>query len=200
MKRKLGLLLINLPLCLFAQHSLQFIGEDIDFAINKDRFSVNGIYYFTNRTSTALNQNILFPFSENTDSIDIGRIYNLTYSENVKYQFLKSAILFKIFLLPEDTIQLNIAYSQKSEDENIYILESAQSWDEPLIHAVYTLTFDGSIQIDSLSMEADSLVDNVYYWSRQNFIPDDDFTVWVKEINSNPSQGVSSKTSSRTKR
>ena len=180
MKRTLGFLLINLPLCLFAQHSLQFIGEDIDFAINEDRFSVNGIYYFSNRTSTAINQNILFPFAENADSLVIKRLYNLSSSENIDYQLLNSAILFKIALRPKDTIQVNIAFSQKTESENIYVLESTQTWEEPLIHADYSLTFDKAVQIDSLSIEADSLINNVYFWTKHNFFPECNFIVWIK--------------------
>lgn len=181
MKKALVILFVNIPICLFAQQSIQFIGEKIDFAINKERYSINGIYYFSNPTSSEIKQTILFPFSEDADSLILKRIYNLTYSESIDYQLLNNAVSFKIILPPKDTIQINISYSQNTEKENVYILESTQTWGQPLIHADYSLTFDKSVKIDSLSMKADSLINHVFYWTKQNFFPEDNFIVWIKQ-------------------
>lgn len=180
MKKTLITLILNIPICLFAQHSLQFIGEKIDFAINKERFSINGIYCFSNKTTAEIKQTILFPFSEDADSLIVKRIYNLTYLKSIDYQILNNAVYFKIIIPPEDTLRVNIAYSQKTEEENVYVLESTQSWGQPLIQADYSLVCDESVQIDSISLEPDSLINNVYYWTKQNFFPDDNFKVWIK--------------------
>lgn len=180
MKKTLGILLINIPICLFAQQSLEFIGEKIDFSINKERFSINGIYFFSNSTSAEIKQSILFPFSEDADSLIVKRVYNLTYTESIDYQLINNAIYFKFNILPYDTILVNIVYSQNTEKENVYVLESTQSWGQPLIRADYSLVFDESVQIDSISMEPDSLIQNAYYWTKQDFFPDDDFKVWIK--------------------
>lgn len=80
----------------------------------------------------------------------------------------------------KDTIQVNIAYSQHTEKENVYVMESTQTWGQPLAQADYSLIVDESVQIDSLSMESDSLINNVFYWTKQNFFPIDNFKIWIK--------------------
>lgn len=173
-------LLLAIPFCLSAQQSLQFVDEKIDFAINKNRFSVNGIYCFSNNSDAEIRQTILFPFSKDSDSVAVKRVFNLTYPENLSFQNLNNAIAFKMIFLPKDTVRLNIAYSQSTAKENIYILKSTQTWGRALIRADYSLTLDGSIQIDSLSLKPDSLVNNVYYWTKHNFFPDENFKIWIK--------------------
>ena len=170
----------GIPMNLLAQNKLDFIGEKIDFVINSDRFSVNGIYYFSNNSEHEIRQTILFPFSKNTDSIAVKRVYNLTYSENLPFQELDNAVAFKVLLLPKDTIKVNIAYSQKTVKENTYILESTQTWGQALKRADYSLTFDASVQIDSVSFKPDSLDSHVYYWEKQDFYPYENFKVWIK--------------------
>ena len=174
------MLLLVMPLNLFAQQNLQFIGERIDFAINKDRFSINGIYYFSNSSETEIKQTILFPFSKDADSLTVKRVYNLTYSENLSFQNLRGSIAFRIFVLPKDTIKVNIAYSQKTESENVYVLESTQTWGKALKRVEYSLEFEPSVKIDSLSLKPDSLINNIYYWRRKDFYPNEDFKVWIK--------------------
>jgi len=180
MNRLILILFFAVPLNLLAQQNLEFIGERIDFAINSERFTINGIYYFANNSEQEIKQTILFPFAKNTDSIVAKRVYNLTYSEKLIYQELENAIAFKILVLPKDTVKVNIAYSQNTVRENIYILESTQTWGQALKKADYSLSFDTSVQIDSLSLSPNSLVDNVYKWEKQNFYPKDNFKVWIK--------------------
>ncbi|MFW6225107.1 MAG: hypothetical protein ACOC4B_02465 [Bacteroidota bacterium] len=165
---------------MLAQQKIEFIGERIDFAINSDRFSINGIYYFSNSSEQEIKQTILFPFSKNTDSVSVKRVYNLTYSENLSFQELENAVAFKILVLPKDTVKINIAYSQNTVKENIYILESTQTWGQALKRADYSLNYDTSVQIDKLSIKPDSLENNVYYWKRKDFYPNENFKVWIK--------------------
>lgn len=180
MNRLILILFLAVPINLLAQQKLEFIGERIDFAINSERFTINGIYYFANKSKEKIKQTILFPFAKNTDSIIVKRVYNLTYAVNLSCQELENAVAFKILVLPKDTVKINIAYSQKTVRENIYILESTQTWGQALKNADYSLTFDKSVQIDSLSLKSDSLDDNVYYWKRQDFYPNENFKVWIK--------------------
>jgi len=180
MSRLIILLLFVTPVNLFAQQNLQFIGEKIDFAINKERFFINGIYYFSNSSETEIKQTILFPFSKGADSLMVKRVFNLTYSENLSFQHLNGSIAFKILVLSKDTVKVNIAYSQKTESENVYVLESTQTWGKALKIADYSLEFEPSVQIDSLSLTPDSLINNIYYWKRQDFYPNDNFIVWIK--------------------
>lgn len=180
MSRLILLLYLVIPINIYAQQKLEFIGEGIDFAINSNRFSINGIYYFSNNTDQEIRQTILFPFSKNTDSITVKRVYNLTYSENVSFQEFENAVAFKVLVLPKDTVKINIAYSQNTVKENIYILESTKTWGQALKIANYSLTFDTSVQIDSLSLTPDSLINNVYLWNKQDFYPNENFKVWIK--------------------
>lgn len=180
MNRWVLILFFTVPINILAQQKLEFIGERIDFAINNERFTINGIYYFVNNSKEEIKQTILFPFSKNTDSIIVKRVYNLTYAENLNYQELENAVAFKILVLPKDTVKINIAYSQKTVKENIYILESTQTWGQALKKADYSLTFDTSVKIDSLSLKPDSMDDKMYYWKRQDFYPYEDFKVWIK--------------------
>jgi hypothetical protein len=180
MNRLILILFLAVPINLLAQQKLEFIEERIDFAIDSDRFAINGIYYFANNSEQEIKQTILFPFAKNTDSIIVKRVYNLTYSESLSYQELENAIAFKILVLPKDKVKVNIAYSQNTVKGNIYILESTQTWGQALKKADYSLTFDTSVQIDSLSLKPDYLDDNVYYWKKQNFYPNENFKVWIK--------------------
>ena len=180
MSRLAIILFIVIPINLWSQQKIEFIEERIDFVINSDQFSVNGIYYFLNTSEQNINQTILFPFSKNTDNIAVKRVFNLTYSENLSFQKFEDAIAFKIFVLPKDTIKINIAYSQNTVRENIYILESTQAWGKALNEAHYSLTFDKSVHIDSLSLKPDSLCDNTYYWKRKDFYPNENFKVYIK--------------------
>ena len=50
MSRFVLILFFLIPVTLLAQQKLEFIGEKIDFAINSDRFTINGIYYFANNS------------------------------------------------------------------------------------------------------------------------------------------------------
>ena len=180
MSRLILTLFFVIPMNLLAQQKLEFIGERIDFAINSVRFSVNGIYYFSNNSEKEIRQTILFPFSKNTDSIAVKRVYNLTYSENLNFQLLNNAVAFKVLVLPKDTVKVNIAYSQMTVKENIYILESTQTWGHALKRADYSLAFDTSVQIDSLSLKPDSLTNKAYFWNKQDFYPNENFKVWIK--------------------
>ncbi len=180
MNRLILILLFTVSVNVLAQEKLMFIGEVIDFEIDIERFKTNGIYYFVNNSEREIKQTILFPFAKNTDSIIVKRVYNLTYSETLNYQELKNAIAFKILVLPEDTVKVNIAYSQKTVKENIYILESTQTWEQALKHADYSVTFDTSVEIERFSLNPDTMYDRVYYWKRKDFSPKDNFKVWIK--------------------
>ena len=180
MNRLVLIVFFLIPLSLSAQQKLEFIEEKIDFAINSERFTINGIYYFVNNSTQEIKQTILFPFSKNTNSLTIKRIFNLSYAENLSYQKLENAVIFKLFVLPKDTVKINIAYSQNTVKENIYILESTQTWGQALKKADYSLTFDTSVQIDSLSLKPNYLENNVYYWKKRNFYPNENFKVLIK--------------------
>jgi hypothetical protein len=179
---KLLILIIMLvsPYFLMAQEKLGFISENIDFSITSSLFTINGIYVFANGTKNEIRQTILFPFSNQSDSIHIKRVYNVSYNENLPYKKVANGIVFKMNVIPHDTVNINISYSQRTEKENIYILESTQTWDKPLHKADYSLTIDNSVTLDSVSLKPDKRINNVYYWTKTNFYPNDNFILWIE--------------------
>ncbi len=180
MNRWILLVLMQIPLFAGAQERLQFIGERIDFELNDSLFITNGIYQFVNTTNHEIRQTIIFPFSPLSDSIVVKRVFDLSHLRSIPHQLTQNGIVFKIRLLPQDTLSINIAYSQLRERENIYILKSTQSWHQALKSAKYSLMFDTSIRIDSISYPPDRKVDNVYFWDKTDFYPEENFIVWIR--------------------
>jgi hypothetical protein len=180
MNKLVLVLFLIIPINIFGQDRLEFVKESIDFNIDNKRFSVNGIYSFFNNSPRFITQTIMFPFAKNTDSINVKRIYNLTYSESIGFSRKDNAIVFKISVLPKDTVMVNIAYSQKTVTENIYVLKSTKTWGKPLINANYSLTVNTSVNVDSLSLKPDLFRNSVYHWQIDSFYPDDDFKVYIK--------------------
>ena len=95
MSRILVLILIIFSQKTCAQNQVRFISESIDFIIDSDHFSVNGLYHFSNRTDQNLKQTILFPFPENEET-SITRVYNLTYNTQIPYHQTKNSITFQL--------------------------------------------------------------------------------------------------------
>lgn len=180
MNRTILIIFLYLPLHLIAQDKIQFFNENIDFSLNEKEFSVNGLYTFINSNEQSINQVILFPFAKETDCIFIHNVYNLTYDTKINFQKTREGIIFKLFIFPGDTIVLNVAFSQLTCNENVYILESTQTWSDPLYEANYSLTYDSSVKIDSLSLKPDTLINNVYYWNKTNYYPKKNFIIWIE--------------------
>ncbi|MBN2485356.1 MAG: DUF4424 family protein [Bacteroidales bacterium] len=169
-----------LPASMFSQTGIGFISESIDFTVSPDKFSVNGIYTFVNYSQKVTRQGILFPLPKNIGACNIERVFNLTGSENIDYRVHKNQILFRLMVFPGDTMLVNISYSQKTDKENCYILQSANTWGKPLQSAKYSLSVIEPVRLDSLSMVPDRFSNNTYFWEKNNFVPDTDFIVWIK--------------------
>ena len=176
------LLFICLQILVFVsgQRKLEFIGEKIDFTIDQERFSTNGLYFFINTSTENVTFPIFFPFAKNADSIVVKHVFNVSYSKNVDYQFRQGGIFFLLDVSAKDTIYLNIAYSQKTKKENTYILSSTQAWDKPLIQADYTLKVDSSISVIDFSYPPDKQSKNIFYWNKINFYPENEFIIWIE--------------------
>ncbi len=168
------------PNLLIAQGSLEFVSEKIDFSINSELFSVNGIYVLANNSDREIHPRILFPFSPNSDSIEVRRVFNLSYGTDLQFEKVTDGITFRMTVMPRDTVYINVAYNQKTEKENIYILESTQLWGKPLQRADFSLSFDNSVVIDSLSWQPCTMINNKYYWHYIDFFPGENFIVRIK--------------------
>ncbi len=166
-----------------AQPVLSFPCEFIDFTLDDNYFTTNGIYRFSNNSDHSVNTTILFPFPVNTSFIDSIHIMNLENAEKIVYKKRKQDIVFSLHLLPKDTVNINIIYRQPASRVNIYRLSTTQYWGSPLKSAAYTLTTNKDQRILSFSIEPDSSVTGsekkVYYWNKADFYPQTDFEIMI---------------------
>jgi len=178
-------IIISFMIQVKAQIPISFTSEFIDFKIDSNYFSVNGIYAFRNMTGELTNSKISFPFAVNASFIDSIRVLNIKNFLSINYKIIEKGISFNLNMLPYDTLELNINYRQKLARENIYILTTTKTWGVPLEKAVYSLTTSKCFEILSFSIEPDSLkfdlYNKTYYWTKHNFMPQTDFVIYINK-------------------
>jgi hypothetical protein len=166
---------------LLSQRPVSFPSEYIDFTIDSNYFTINGIYTFKNNKEKFSNINILFPFAVKTATIDSIRILNLNTLKDLKFKRLEQAISFSLQVPPNNTVELNIFYRQPTVTKNTYILTTTKSWGAALEEARYSLTTNRNLKIISFSFEPDSSnknsINKTYYWNKKDFTPVVDFEV-----------------------
>ncbi|MDD2799035.1 MAG: hypothetical protein PHV20_10615 [Bacteroidales bacterium] len=168
----------------FAQNGLSFYEEHIDFTIDKNYFTTNGIYSFKNSSTKMVRQQIIFPFYDNNAKVDSIVVYDLNKQCNLPFQKLKNAIVFYIVVLPKDSLDVNISYIQNTLKRNSYIISSTKSWGAPLKKAYYSLTAPLKMNIGDFTFTPDSMIvkakKRIYYWKKNNFLPASEFEFSVK--------------------
>ena len=156
-----------------------------DFTLDKSYFIINGIYSFHNNAEREVNQQIIFPFADKTATIDSIRIINLSTNRKIKFSRMENSILFNFTLPPKDTVDVNIFYRQKISTVNKYIITSTQTWSKPLDTAVYTLTTEKKLRINSFSYTPDFTEEinnkRLYIWKKQHFMPKIDFEIKINK-------------------
>lgn len=174
-------LLVSCFIELKAQTPVSFFEEHIDFTLNKQYFTINGVYSFRNNSDKSVNQPIIFPFADEVLNIDSIRVENLSASIKVPFKKKEKHIEFELKISSKDTVDINIFYRQKTSQINTYIISSTQSWGKPLEKAIYTLTADKKIKINSFSYLPNSVKQNkkikTYFWRKENFMPKNEFTI-----------------------
>jgi len=167
-----------------AQKPISFPSEYIDFTIDEQYFTINGIYTFCNNTQKPINHDILFPFATDVSQIDTISIVDLRNFHPLPFKKLKKEVLFNLSVAPGDSTEVNIFYRQKKTIRNTYILTSTQSWGEPLEKAIYTLTTSKKLMIRTFSLQPDSSStdseNTIYYWNNFNFSPLVNFEVYLE--------------------
>ncbi|MDD3323380.1 MAG: hypothetical protein PHS59_18240 [Paludibacter sp.] len=168
-----------------AQAKISFFEEHIDFSLENNYFTINGIFSFANKNKIPETQQIIFPFANETDSIDSIRIINLNTLNNLDFIKLKSSVVFKITVPANDTVDLNIFYRQKKSSTNKYIITSTQSWGKPLNKAVYSLSTEKELKIKSFTYQPDTIktINNkkIYLWYKTEFMPLKDFEIILND-------------------
>ena len=169
-----------------AQNPVSFFAEYIDFILDSQYFSINGIYSFRNNSGKIVNQQILFPFAVKTTLIDTIRVTDLNSQQMLNFIVMDSAILFTLKILPKDSTDINIFYRQKSSAKNTYIITTTQMWGQPLEKAIYTLTTQKDLAINSFSYNPDSMKisdsnKKIYLWKKYHFSPQLNFDILMKK-------------------
>jgi len=159
-----------------------FFRESIDFDLDADWFTVNGLYFFANPTGERLRSAIYFPVAVKTDALRYVKVSNVTKAEQLDVKCLEKGFVFNLWLMPGDTVVVNIAYAQPTRRTNEYVLASTQTWGQALKKAAYSLRVNRVLRVDSLSLPPDSIGGQTYFWSREDFFPAENFCVWVDTI------------------
>jgi hypothetical protein len=182
-KNWLMLILCVTGIQLFAQHPVSFPAEYIDFTIDRQYFSVNGIYIFRNNTGQTIHHDILYPFATDISNVDSISIIDLNRMNILPFLKRNQDIIFNLMVAPFDSTEINIFFRQKTAVKNTYILMSTKTWEKPLEKATYTLTTSKNLIINSFSIKPDfSRTDSkykTYFWKRINFNPQTDFEITI---------------------
>ncbi len=186
--KRFSVLSAILCLCLctvMSQARPSFFEEHIDFTLDPQYFTINGIYSFKNSSNDTLTHTVFFPFAHETSAIDTIRIVNLNTPGMMNFRRFGNMVSFSITVAPNDTTDVNVYYRQKTAVSNRYILTSTQSWGEPLAKAVYTLRVDKGLNIKSFFCVPDSVRilgnSQLYYWNKTRFMPQKDFEILLSE-------------------
>jgi hypothetical protein len=185
MRKFLLVFILLVPWSLKAHKTITFPFEYIDFKIDSQYFSVNGIYTFKNNNNTYTENKIFFPFACNTNLIDSIRVADIENSWKIQFDKKTHGISFFVKINSKSETLINVFYRQKVVQNNVYILTSAKTWGEPLEKAIYTLEAEKHVQIESFSLQPDSMRENsagtIFYWNKKNYLPQNDFEVRIKE-------------------
>jgi hypothetical protein len=161
-----------------------FSQEYIEFRLDGDKFTVNGIYVFVNHRTKSLAHLITYPFPVPTSKIDSVYVFDTNKGVFLKFTKQKKGINFEVEFPPNDTVKLNIFYIQSGvSDTARYILTTTQAWGSPLSNAEYSFEADPAHTVKSFSYPPDKTTRlnnrTKYFWRMKNFLPDHDFEVFL---------------------
>jgi hypothetical protein len=162
---------------------IEFFKEELVFTLDSSCFSVNGDYFFRNPSNSNLDTRIFFPVSKTPgySAIDTILIYDVTKPDHPLMVEVKDSVAsFSLSFLPFSEKCVKIYYKQHHNRSRArYILMTTQHWKKPLELAKYSLITDKNISISHFSIPPDKSEDfgetRLYYWNRQQFMPDKDF-------------------------
>jgi hypothetical protein len=164
---------------------IEFFKEELVFTLDSSFFSVNGDYFFRNPSNSDLNFRIFYPVSKTSgySAIDTILIYDVTKPDHpLRVEIKDSVASFSLSFLPFSEKCVKIYYKQHHNGSRArYILLTTQKWQKPLELAKYSLITSKNISISHFSISPDRSEDfgetRLYFWNRQQFMPDRDFVI-----------------------
>jgi hypothetical protein len=167
---------------------LSFFKEDITFTLDRNYFTVDGFYWFTNQSNKKCENIIYYPFgnSSGNEKVDSVEIYDI--SKNITPKIINRSINGFTFLLQiagKDTAVYHIKYIQTIAGDSVkYILTSTQEWNKALDQAEYKLVVDTKTKLYGFSNKPDKVYNiedkKIYFWKRINFMPTSDMIFHFK--------------------
>jgi hypothetical protein len=166
--------------------SVAFVEEYLEFKLQGDAFTVNGLYLFVNHSELPVMKQITYPFPVSVRNIDSVSVFNTNTGHFMDLTKVEKGILFTTDIPSGDTLRLNIFYRQRGITDSVhYILTTTKNWGSPLHRAEYTFEADGGREVRDFSYPPDKSArhgnNTRYYWKRSNFMPDRDFIVRMKK-------------------
>lgn len=160
------------------QLPVKFYREDVSVWVEDGEVTVEGIYYFKNRTDYRRKFRLLFPFP--VDSLHMYP-YEIEVA-NSDFKKSKKGITFDIILDAEGSVSSKITYKQKIFTKSArYILSTARVWLEPIERAGFVVSLPEEFENYSISYKPDSTIhknDRIfYYFEKEKFIPDKDIVI-----------------------
>lgn len=163
----------------------EFFKEDISFGIDSLFFSVNGDYYFRNTSDDIHKFVVVYPVRSNDTSkpIDTIMVFDLGNPGGILKVDVKDTLAtFAISLPPHSEKTVRVFYRQRHNGKEVrYILLTTKFWNKPFERADYSLAVGRNIKINNFSLKPDKSVDFgetvIFYWERENFMPENDFEV-----------------------
>ena len=176
----LALILSILAFIFPQEQEVRFVSESIAMKIEKDHFSVSGIYYFENYDKNSIVLSYPFPVGPEFGAVDSVFMFNLSRDDTIKiFKSNPEGIVFSLDLEKDTVTELQIYYRQKLNSNTAkYIIKSTKAWRAPLESAYYQLIVPKDIRINQFSIFPDDSLntgqEKVYYWKKFNFMPDKD--------------------------
>lgn len=190
MQLKYTLFLFFLLLSCLSVHSqrLDFFREDLSFQLDSTHFTVSGQYYFRNNSLSQQRSLISYPLPRLADGPLFDTIMVLS-EENlaIPFQLHDTLISFEIMMQPGSEQTITIIYSQRHNGNYAkYILTTTKYWGKPLQLAEFKLVVPPYINIQTCFEPPDKISEfegtSIYHWTRQNFMPANDFEIWFEII------------------
>ncbi|MCK4256349.1 DUF4424 family protein [candidate division WOR-3 bacterium] len=157
---------------------VQFYREDIHVWIDEGEVTVEGVYYYRNRTDKPRTLRLLYPFP-----IDSLHLYPHEINVlNSDYKKTKKGITYDIVFEPKGLSTSTVVYKQKILSKNAkYILTTARTWKEPIKQARFVVSLPEDFECVSMSYEPDSIINKFgrifYYVDEEELFPYKDIDI-----------------------
>ena len=157
---------------------IQFYREDVYVWIDEGEVTVEGVYYYRNRTDKPRTLRLLYPFP-----IDSLHLYpheiNVLNSDYIK---TKKGITYNVVFDSKGLNTSTVVYKQKILSKSAkYILTTARSWKEPIKRARFVVSLPEDFECVFMSYEPDSINNKFgrifYYIDEEELFPDKDIDI-----------------------